>query len=240
MPTAVSGSLTRVGAAFFCLDTVLSPLVLYIWETISDRIEVRWVLIGLLLGLIYISTAVALSWIRSFGFIAISQTILVGAGVSGMIYLVTRLIFHSGPWDEYFKIVLVGDSGRSVPHTFPKFIEAMARYIAQRLLFRLNRIARIIVSIFLHAELSQNANKFSKQAEPYKYEEIKVQRTVRLLRIKKGWPPQEIECKFENFHLGTPKSYEAISYVWGTSPDTESILLDGDHLTITKSAYEII
>lgn len=240
MPSMASGSLTRVGAAFYCLDTLLSPLVLYTLETISDRIEVRWVLIGLLLDLIYLSTALGLSWIRSFWFLAIVQIILIGAAASGIIYGVMTIIFVSGPWDKYFKIIPVGDTGRSVPHPFLRFIEGTGRYVVQLLLFRLNRVTRFIHSISPHTRLSRNPNDTSKQAKDYEYEEIKGPRTVRLLRIKNGWPSQEIRCQFEDFQLGTSTSYEAISYVWGTSTDKGSILLQGHHFTVTNSAYNII
>jgi hypothetical protein len=145
------------------------------------------------------------------------------------------IIFDSGPWDKYFKIIPVGDTGRSVPHPFLRFIEGTGRYVVQLLLFRLNRVTRFILSISPHSRLSRSANNTSKQAKDYEYEETKGPRTVRLLRIKKGWPSQEIKCQFEDFQLGTSTSYEAISYVWGTSTDKGSILLQGQHFTVTNS-----
>jgi hypothetical protein len=41
MPAMFSGSLTRLAGAFFCFDTICSPLVLHTRENFSDRAEVR-------------------------------------------------------------------------------------------------------------------------------------------------------------------------------------------------------
>jgi Heterokaryon incompatibility protein (HET) len=262
MPAAVSGSFTRIGAAFFCLGTIPPPFVIYLCEIISDRIEVRWVLIGLLLDLIYLFAAAALSWIHLFGYIAVLQIIFVGAGISGMIFLVMILIFINGFWDKYFKLVPLGDSGLLETHPFSRFMEATGRYTVQRLLFPLNRLARQIISTFFDVDVSKKDNQSFRQDGSYEYPKITVPRTVRLLRIEKGWPSEEIECRFEDFQLGpatsydaisqeadrimedphleASKSYDAISYVWGTSPDEGSILIDGHRLVIKKRAYEII
>jgi hypothetical protein len=55
MPSIVSGSFTRLIGEFFGFDTIYSPLALHIHEDISDRKEVRYVLIGVFLDCIYLN-----------------------------------------------------------------------------------------------------------------------------------------------------------------------------------------
>jgi hypothetical protein len=239
MPGMVSGSLTRLVGAFFCFDTICSPLVLHTWENISDRTEVRWVLIGLLLDFIYLSTAALLNLTSFIGFMSIGFIFLVCVGDVVALYLGIILIFTSGPWDKYFKRTLVGDSGRSIRHPMSRFPESSARFIVQLILFLVNRFVRSLLAVFLRLDSPKNSQ-YSQETKAYVYQELKGERTIRLLRIRKGWPFQKIECQFKNVQLGTSESYEAVSYVWGDLSRAGSILVDGGHLTITKSAYDII
>jgi hypothetical protein len=75
---------------------------------------------------------------------------------------------------------------------------------------------------------------------PDVYQELREEKTIRLLQVLQGWPFQKLECKFKIIQLGGSDSYEAVSYVWGDPSATHSIVVNGQHLPITKSAYDII
>jgi hypothetical protein len=234
MPSIVSGSFTRLIAAFFGFDTIYSPLALHIHEDISDRTEVRYVLIGVFLDCIYLSTAALLNTTSSFGLI-----FLACLGGFAVICLGNMLIFSTGPWDKYFKTTNVGDTGRSVQYPYSRFMESTARFAIQLLLFPLNRAVRSVVANFSRLNPPKNAQ-YPQDTKAYVYQELQGERTIRLLRIQQKFPFQKVRCQFENAQIGESGPYEAISYVWVDPVRTSSILVDGGQLVITKGAYAII
>jgi hypothetical protein len=239
MPAVVSGSLTRLAGAFFCFDTVYSPLVLYTLENFPDRTEVRWVLIGMLLDFIYLTAAALLTLITSIGIVSIGFVILIYVGYSAAISRAVKVIYESGPWDKYFKRSFIGDSQRSVQHPISKFLEASARYIVQLCMFPLNRVVRSLLALLLPSDPSEDLGD-AQGTEIFKYKPIEGYKTIRLLRINQGQPSERIQCRLEDAQLGTSVAYEAVSYVWGNSKRERSIIVDDGILPITKSAYDII
>lgn len=67
MPGVISGSLTRLLGTLFCLGTIGWPLGIHTLENISDRTEVCWVLISMLLDLVHFGTAALICQANDFG-----------------------------------------------------------------------------------------------------------------------------------------------------------------------------
>jgi hypothetical protein len=186
MPSIVSGSFTRLIGAFFSFDTIYSPLALQIHEDISDRTEVRYVLIGAFLDCIYLSTAALLNTTSSFGLIFLAC--LRGFAV---ICLGNMLIFSTRPLDKYLKATNVGDTRRSVQHPYSCFMESTARFAIQLLLFPLNRAVRLVVANFLRLNPLENAQ-YSQDTKAYVYQELQGERTIQQLRIQQKLLVQKV------------------------------------------------
>jgi hypothetical protein len=247
MPRVISSSLTRLFSIFFFLWTIGGPLLMHTLENISDRTEVRWVLIGLLLDLIYLGTAALISQANDFGLRSIGLIVSVCVGEYVLLNVGVVVIFKSGPWDVFFWRIslLLG------------FLKSSTRFAAQLLLlFVLNRFTRYLfatlfaprsryLSVYLrlrhilYGTNSLNNTAHVKDTNPDVYQELPEEKTIRVLQVLQGWPSQKLECKFKIIQLGGSDSYEAVSYVWGDLSATHSIVVNGQHLHITKSAYDI-
>jgi hypothetical protein len=216
-------------------------------ENISDRTEVRRVLIGLLLDSIYLGTAALISQANDFGLKSIGLIVSVCVGEYVLLNAGVVIIFNRGPWDVFF--------WRISP--LSQFLKSSARFAAQVLLFDLNRFTRYLfatlfapksryLSVYLklrhilYRTNSLNNTAHVRNMSPDVYQELRKEKTIRLLQVLQGWPSQKLECKFKLIQLGGSDSYEAVSYVWGDPSATRSIVVDGRHLPITKSAYDII
>jgi hypothetical protein len=248
MPRVISGSLTRLFGIFFSLWTIGGPLLMHTLENISDRTEVRWVLIGLLLDLIYLGTAALISQANDFGLRSIGLIVSVCVGEYVLLNAGVVVIFKSGPWDVFF--------WRISP--LLEFLKSSTRFAVQLLLlFVLNRFTRYLfatlfaprsryLSVYLrlrhilYGTNSLNNTAHVKDTNPDVYQELPEEKTIRVLQVLQGWPSQKLECKFKIIQLGGSDSYEAVSYVWGDPSATHSIVVNGQHLQITKSAYDII
>jgi hypothetical protein len=252
MPGAISGSLTRLLGTLYCIATILWPLVVHTWENISDRTEVRWVLFSLLIDLVYLGTAALISPVNDFGLNSLGLIVSVCVGECVISYLGAALLLSDGPWNGFF--------GRFSP--FSEFLKCSTRFTAQLLLFFFNRLARYVFTAVFEPKPTYTAKNvhlllariqaniagtgpskdtaYIKDTNPYVYEKLQGEGSIRLLLIRKGWPSQKLDCKFNIIELGGSESYEAVSYVWGSPYATRSITVDGRTLRITKSAYEII
>ena len=250
MPGVISGSVTRLIGALFSLGAILWPFVLHTWENISDRTEVRWVLIGLLLDLVYLGTARLISQVDKLGLKSIGLVLVVLAAECAIFCLGVHIIFIDGPWTRFVAII----------SPVSNFLQSFTRYSAQLLLFYLNRCARYILAATFTPRLPRigtseflanlrnelystslpNNTSYGPGISSYAYQGLQGRDTIRLLLIRKGSPSQELECNFKVVQLGSPEAYEAVSYVWGHPSATHSILVDGRRLAITKSAYDII
>jgi hypothetical protein len=234
MPFIISGTSTRLIGALFGFDTIYSPLAAYIHEDISDRTEVRFVLIGILLDFIYFSAAALLSTTASF--IPIFLAFISGYAAIG---LAVFLIFSPGPWDKFFRTYAFRNTGSSFEHPLSRFLVETAKYAIQLLLFPLNRAVRSVAGKFSRLNPPENVQ-YPQGLEPYVYKNLQGERLIRLLRIPRKVPFQMLQCRFEYVEIGLSEEFEAISYVWGNPARTRSIFVDGGRLDITKSAYDII
>lgn len=66
---------------------------------------------------------------------------------------------------------------------------------------------------------------------------------IRILRLQKTrwWLPGSVEADLIHVPMYPPPEYEAVSYRWGSSERTESIVLDGSTtFAITRSAYDLL
>jgi hypothetical protein len=220
MPRVISGSLTRLFGIFFCFCTVGSPLLMHMLENISDRTEVRRVLIGLLLDSIYLGTAALISQANDFGLKSIGLIVSVCVGEYVLLNAGVVIIFNRGPWDVFF--------WRISP--LSQFLKSSTRFAAQVLLFDLNRFTRYLfatlfapksryLSVYLklrhilYRTNSLNNTAHVRDMSPDVYQELRKEKTIRLLQVLQGWPSQKLECKFKLIQLGGSDSYEAVSYV---------------------------
>ncbi|KAF4633144.1 hypothetical protein G7Y89_g4978 [Cudoniella acicularis] len=73
------------------------------------------------------------------------------------------------------------------------------------------------------------------QLDPYKYSPLKERSSIRLLRIEPGHRVEPLKCNFLDTNIGSPQTYEAISYVWGNYELSETIECNSKSLRITKS-----
>jgi hypothetical protein len=238
MPSRISGTLTRLGSSFFWFDSVCSPLVLYAQENISDRIEVRWVLIGMGLYNVYWITELAVTSTNSI--ILILLIGFVGILISNSIIV---LIYDGGWWDPNFKLSPTPEvvPERAIQHWIAHLVESQARFRVQEYVFLLNRIVRS--SIPLLRQLSRLVPYWSggkpDATLPYQYSELSAN-TIRLLRIQRGRAFEVVKCRFEEVPITHPGDYEAVSYVWGTDSEERLIFIDGRPMAITRSAFDII
>jgi hypothetical protein len=238
MPREASGSLTRLVGGFFCIYTVCPPFAMYAWQDISDRTQVRWILIGMLLDILYLITA-ALHGGVDFHRLSSVAFALVGLLVGfGLLLLGCEVIFASGPWDPYFKIMYVGDNRRVVQHPVSRVLTASVRYTAQLVLFRLNHLIRALL-LFVRL-FGPSAPATTIKEVKYKYSPLAGPRTIRLLRIHKGRPSETVECSFETHQLRDKKEYKAISYIWGFPNSPAQIVLESCYFSITQNAFNII
>ncbi|KAH8589512.1 heterokaryon incompatibility protein-domain-containing protein [Bisporella sp. PMI_857] len=76
-------------------------------------------------------------------------------------------------------------------------------------------------------------------ADPtYEYTRLPSGRCIRLLNLHPG--PPGFRCELVPQSLDLISSFEAISYIWGDSVKSDSIMIEGCSLPITKNAYEIL
>ena len=76
---------------------------------------------------------------------------------------------------------------------------------------------------------------------PYRLYEPLGERAVRLLSIKPAYPSETLECGLVVIKsLDDAPPYEALSYVWGSEPATESIVCNGVTVNITANLYEAL
>jgi hypothetical protein len=152
---------------------------------------------------------------------------------------VHTLVYQDGWWDAYFKHSPGAVPGRHVQHSISRIFEYSIRFSAQQLIFPLNRFSRLLVAYASRLESYWNQPRCRDAAE-YQYTAIHSTDRIRLLKIGRKRPFQEMECQLVEIGLSESDEYEAVSYVWGDPARVQSILVDSRRLPITKSAYDIL
>jgi hypothetical protein len=70
----------------------------------------------------------------------------------------------------------------------------------------------------------------------YQYQSLEAQE-IRLLVLLPGSSFDDIRCELKNVLLSDKPNYEALSYAWGDSAKTKSVLCDEKHILITESLF---
>ncbi|KAH7386548.1 heterokaryon incompatibility protein-domain-containing protein [Cadophora sp. MPI-SDFR-AT-0126] len=227
----ISRSFTRLLGSYLCFDTFFSPLIWYTYEDISDHTEIRWVMIGIVLDVVYLCTVALIFLLRPL----FSMPLVVFSWIG---FLIVGMITFDPGWTM--------SMARSAPEMqVPgKPLETIPRYMLQRVMFRLNRYVRHWGQK-LGIVTRKDAIMVSRQRLPYQYtplynESPRHRRNFRLLKVLKGASTEEVKCRTIIVSLDNPPTYEAISYVWGDPSKEKSIVVDHLDLEVTRSAYDII
>jgi len=69
----------------------------------------------------------------------------------------------------------------------------------------------------------------------YKYEALPNSRSFRLLTLKPGTDKDEIKCELKVLAMEEAPHYEALSYVWGSSERTHTMICKDTPMKITAS-----
>ena len=227
-----SSSFTRLLGSYLCFDTFFSPILWYTYEDISDHTEIRWVMIGCVLDVVYLWTVGLNSLFRPLFAIPLVFMSWIGILIAGMV------AFDPG-WA--ISIAQSAPPDLKVPG---KPLETIPRYMLQRVTFRLNRYVRYWgkkSGILTHKDAVVSL----RQKLPYRYMPLYNgipghKRDFRLLKILKGASTDGLKCRTVIASLDSPPAYEAISYVWGSPSKERSIVVDHLDLEVTKSACDII
>ncbi|KAH9214225.1 heterokaryon incompatibility protein-domain-containing protein, partial [Leptodontidium sp. 2 PMI_412] len=230
----ISGSFTRIVGAYLCSDTFIAPLIWYTYEDISDHTEIRWVMIGCALDVVYLGT-VAVTFIF--------HPVLVVPG--SFACWIGILILSAVAYDPGWVMSLAQAAPELQTPGMP--LESIPRYMLQIFMFRLNRVVRYCGKKY-RILTQKDRIKVSRQQssrDQYTYSSLHneipmYKRNIRLLRILKGGPADEVTCRLVVVSLDDPGEFEAISYVWGNPSKKKWIVVDGLNLNITKTAYDII
>lgn len=63
---------------------------------------------------------------------------------------------------------------------------------------------------------------------------------IRLLRVLPGSFDSEVRCEIESHPLSDSLQYTALSYRWGSPPDTCTILLNGHRVRVRKNPWRFL
>jgi hypothetical protein len=63
---------------------------------------------------------------------------------------------------------------------------------------------------------------------------------IRLIKICKIWRASLPTCRLIHVSVDQNFSYEAVSYTWGAADLTHEVVVNNQHLRITKSAYDVL
>lgn len=79
------------------------------------------------------------------------------------------------------------------------------------------------------------------RSQPYQYTRLQSELQFRYLVLQPGTRGDTLECSLVESSLhDTTSTYEAISYVWGSSVRDREILCDGKALNITTNLFEVL
>ena len=81
----------------------------------------------------------------------------------------------------------------------------------------------------------------SRNAPQFKYDTLPKSQHIRVLKLEPGVWDSPIRCSLESYNVGNDTlSYEAISYVWGTSSERKEITCDGQHFRVTTGLFDAL
>jgi hypothetical protein len=75
----------------------------------------------------------------------------------------------------------------------------------------------------------------------FEYKALPKSQIIRVIKLEPGAGDSPIRCSLESYNLDNDQlSYEAISYVWGTSPDRKEIICDGKPFDVTTGLFDAL
>jgi hypothetical protein len=75
----------------------------------------------------------------------------------------------------------------------------------------------------------------------FEYKALPKSQIIRVIKLEPGVWDSPIRCSLKSYNLDNDKlSYEAISYVWGTSPDRKEIICDGKPFDVTTGLFDAL
>ncbi|KAM7195816.1 Heterokaryon incompatibility protein (HET) domain containing protein [Rhypophila sp. PSN 637] len=213
------------------IDAYCTPIFHYLLDDISDREQLHYTAIGVLLALTYESTLFLLHATGD----SIVVILLTAIGMFVGVQLVLTLLVS-----RYIKYASRGLFGRSNTSS----LVGIFTLGAQNTLFQAGNLAKRAF-----APLSRRPKelrpvsplRFSLEANLHSPYSWLPPGYFRLLRIPKRQPSESrIHCQFIVVPLASAPPYEAVSYVWGSPTKDKFISVNNTDLAITSSAYEII
>ncbi|KAK4207173.1 hypothetical protein QBC37DRAFT_406444 [Rhypophila decipiens] len=213
------------------IDAYCTPIFHYLLDDVSDREQLHYTAIGVLLALTYESTLFLLHATGdSIGAILL-PAIGVFVGIQlGLTFLVSRYINYAsrGLFGRSNTLSLVGIFMLGSQNTL-----FQANHLAKRAFAPLSRRPKELRPVS-PLQLLREANLHS----PYFWLPPGY---IRLLRIHKRQALESgIHCQFLVVPLASAPPYEAVSYVWGSPTKDKFIRVNNADLAITNSAHEII
>ena len=73
--------------------------------------------------------------------------------------------------------------------------------------------------------------------EPYVYESLPSSMSIRLIKVEAKNQTENLVCSFEIGDLSVPPEYTALSYAWGDTSNTATIVCHGKAVQVTHSLY---
>lgn len=98
-------------------------------------------------------------------------------------------------------------------------------------------------TLVLEPFISNSANKTqrSQNVSPFEYNALPGHRFIRVLKLEPGSWNSPIRCSLEPHDLDTGiLSFEAMSYVWGTSVDRKKVICDSQRFSVTTNLFDAL
>jgi hypothetical protein len=209
------------------VDAAAAPIVGHVLRDVSDREELHFIVIGTTLAVFFDIMSFVLAKFESL-FWTFAAFLLV--------VLVLQLVgwYICMEYWMYYPVDMV------TMHSHPPYWISFVRFTNQRFMFNVNKNASRLLSVYIKtADLSPPLALGMDDQTPDIYRTLPLWH-IRLLRILPGRPLDPIQCQFVSRHILFAGPYEAVSYVWGTSPKKVQILVNSKTFSVTTSAYRII
>jgi hypothetical protein len=242
-PRQISGSLTNLIGATYVVHSLCPAFLQYARQDISDREQVRYIFVGLLVDGLFLGTATLLGRLGQFAVGSVVLAVLVCFAEAGLLTLACIVTFDFGPWALFRRRRII------------RIVGAAAVFLVQLKVFLLYHIIHLLICQVsrgapeatpeeLISDLEKPINRRKEAIRKFHtYQRLPDDKKfIRLLKIMKGRPHERVECRFVVVPLGgTAQQYEAVSYVWGDrSRGLDLIHVDDQPLIVYRSAADII
>ena len=218
------------------MDFIGSPILSYVQGDISDREEIHYLILGVLLAAVFEWTGKAL---RATTSLLWATVVILVAGLLVVLASMVCLIWYLNYAPAILHVV------RRRPYRV-----SVAMHRLQSVVFLVNRATRWLLFAMRYNSHETHGSEGTVSPVPVPvsvpvldcsdlYSQLPPG-YVRLLRLLPAGPSEEIRCEFAVAPLKYIEPYEAISYVWGDPTQQRRILVDGKALLVTASAHDIL